>query len=66
MADDRITDILKGHIELAEKQLDLLRRGIRLNKFEADALGLYTTEDELTTHITNLENSLARHNDLNP
>jgi len=54
--DDKIAEILEGHLDLARRQLDLFLRGYRV---EPDS-GLPTTE-QMLIRIDTLASALQRH-----
>jgi hypothetical protein len=55
--DDKIAEILEGHLDLARRQLDLFLRGYRV---EPDS-GLPTTEQDMLIRIDTLASALQRH-----
>lgn len=60
---DRVKEILVAHLNLAQRQLELLRAGVDFS-FVEERPGLqivHTTEDVLLERIANLQGQIARH-----
>lgn len=63
---DRVGDILRDHIRLAERQLELMRSGIDFTFVEGPGLTVISTdEQDLLKQIASLQSALQRHEDRN-
>lgn len=59
-AKDRITQVLKKHLELAQEQLEMAERGVLLS-IDGAPEGINLTKEALAIRVEQLQGALDRH-----
>ena len=59
-AKDRITQVLKKHLELAQEQLEMAERGVLLS-IDGAPEGVNLTKEALAIRVEQLQGALDRH-----